>query len=189
MVKKQEEEQSWDSGIVMLKPTIILQQGVQDVVVSTQRSMPNCEFSVLFKGNWHEAGVFYVTNEYIIPNQEVEQASVDYLENIAELRTQQGFNVVAHSHPFSYNTTFSKDDEETINSHFPCSLLSNTKGHIIEGNLLVTINEYEGGKLSIPVKPENIDINMPTIIVEGLEKIKKKPKPKIKTKHSKYSYV
>ena len=170
---------SWDSDIVILKPTIILGQGVQDVVVSVQREFSKYEFSILFKGNWHDAGIFLVTNEYIVPEQEVEQASVDYLESIARLRTEQGYNVVAHSHPFSSNTNFSLDDEETINSHFPCSLLSNAQGRIIRGNLLVTISEYPNGKLSIPVKPENIDINVPTIAVEGLEKIKRKPKKNI----------
>ena len=41
---------SWDSDIVILKPTIILGQGVQDVVVSVQREFSKYEFSILFKG-------------------------------------------------------------------------------------------------------------------------------------------
>ena len=39
---------SWDSDIVILKQTIILGQGVQDVVVSVQREFSKYEFSILF---------------------------------------------------------------------------------------------------------------------------------------------
>ena len=178
------QEMSWDSDLVIFRPHIILQEGVREVVINTQRHHKSYEFSMLFMGSWLDRGVFFVRNRYIIPEQEVERASVDYLESIAELR-QLGYNTVVHSHPFAADSYFSEEDDETINSHFPCSLLSNNRGRIIRGNLLVDMyrptdaNPHRIEKLSIPIENYCIDTKTEEIEVVGIDKIKKKPKKKV----------
>jgi len=180
-----ESASAWDSDLVIFRPYIILQDGVEQTIMSTQRQHRSYEFSMLFKGEWHENGFWYVYNDYIIPEQLTERASVEFQESVAELRNQQGFNTVAHSHPFSQDSYFSAPDEETINSHFPCSLLSNNKGRVIRGNLLIDMQRIVPNlepaevmeKLSIPVEGENIDTLVPSVDVAGIDNIKRKPIP------------
>ena len=166
----------------------MLQQEVREVIVSTQRILGGHEFSILFKGGWHANGFWQVYNEYMIPEQLTERASVEFQQNVAMLRQNEGFNTVAHSHPFSSDSYFSQPDEDTINSHFPCSLLSNNRGRVIRGNLLVNISigittDENGGqlmateKLSISIEGDNIETFVPSVEVAGVDNIKKKPIP------------
>ena len=180
-----ESASAWDSDLVIFRPYIILQDGVEQTIMSTQRRHRSYEFSMLFKGEWHENGFWFVYNDYMIPEQLTERASVEFQESVAQLRNQQGFNTVAHSHPFSQDSYFSAPDEETINSHFPCSLLSNNKGRVIRGNLLIDMQirmhgeppVHEIRKLSIPVEGENIDTLVQSVEVAGIDNIKRKPVP------------
>jgi hypothetical protein len=111
--------------------------------------------------------------EYYIPKQTVQRCSVDYDENIGELRLKDGWNVVVHSHPFNTtgNGSFSVSDEETINSHFDCSLLY-VPHAIADSRLLIDI---QGNKLQLTVPKDKILI-WKTVCpdVQGLEKIVEK---------------
>jgi|TARA_Y100000310_G_scaffold83971_3_gene80646 hypothetical protein len=134
-IKTWENNVAWDSGLKTTKACIYVENRVNDILASIQKKVGNDEYSVLFKGYWDEDG-FVVSNEYRIPKQKVSGASVDYEENIGELRVNDGWNVVAHSHPFSRGKgSYSGADDSHINTHFPCSLLTDGDGDIVNATL------------------------------------------------------
>lgn len=164
--------ETWDSGLSILEPTIILHPEIELILGSVQDDVKSNEFSMLFKGKWNGEG-FYVSNDYKIPLQEVGSCSVDYKEDISKYR-EEGFNVITHSHPFSAsrNGGFSRADEEHVNSHFPCSLLSNSEGEVIAGSLLVDLKDDSKLTVSIPLKDIKVEVVNTTIEVEGIDNIK-----------------
>lgn len=119
--EKSAETDVWDSGLAVLTEVrVLVHPYLKEVCDSIQASFPGLEFSILAKGKWTPQG-FYVGKEFVIPQQEVAGASVDYKEPLASFVTQ-GYNVVLHSHPFK-SDWFSTSDDETINTNFPCSVL------------------------------------------------------------------
>lgn len=139
------------SDLVVLKePVINVPIEVLDLCERIQARLPGKEFSILLKGDWSSRG-FDVGKEYVIPKQKVEHASVDYLEDLVAYRNN-GFNTVVHSHPFnSESTTFSSSDEETINSHFTCSLLYSNVNKFVDSTYLIKINEDIKLSLKFPI--------------------------------------
>lgn len=139
------------SDLVVLKdPVINVPIEVLDLCERIQRKLPGKEFSILLKGNWSSRG-FDVGKEYVIPKQKVEHASVDYLEDLVTYRNN-GFNTVVHSHPFnSESTTFSSSDEDTINSHFTCSLLYSNVNKFVDSTFLVKMNDDIRVSLKFPI--------------------------------------
>lgn len=116
---------------VLTEVDIIVPQDIVDVCTAMQIKFDDHEFSILAKGEWTPRG-FVVGKEYVIPKQRVGYASVDYdREDLTRLK-QIGYNTVIHAHPYSgiranrdkaHQSRFSKDDEDTINKHFRCSIL------------------------------------------------------------------
>ena len=162
----------WDSGFEVVKPKIIVPRECMDVMAEIQDHVDDREFSVLFKGKWGEHG-FLIGSEYLIPKQEVMRCSVDYKENIGELRVKDGWNVVVHSHPFnnSGSGSFSSSDEEAINSHFDCSLLY-VPHAIADARLLIDVDKV---RLQLVIAKTSITIwNTNSKEVKGLSNIKEK---------------
>ena len=174
MKGRMKEDTPWDSGLVVIPPMIILQPNVSKILSSIQKSVSTCEFSALFKGEWTDNG-YLVTNEYLVPLQRVDSTSVDYDEDISVYRGE-GYNVIAHSHPFCRSTgSFSTTDDETINSHFPCSILCNDGGEVVAGNLLLDVKGTDI-KMSVPVEKSDIFTEKVLIEIEGIDRIKEKPR-------------
>lgn len=115
---------------VLDRVVIIVPQKIVDICTALQRKFEHHEFSILAKGDWTSQG-FELSEEYAVPKQTVEYASVEYdREDLARLK-QIGYNTVVHAHPYSqinanrknHTSCFSTDDEATINNHFKCSVL------------------------------------------------------------------
>jgi len=162
----------WDSGFEVVKPKIMIPRECMDVMAEIQDHVDDKEFSVLFRGKWGQYG-FQLETDYLIPKQEVMRCSVDYRENIGELRLKGGWNVVVHSHPFdnSGSGSFSSSDEEAINSHFDCSLLY-VPHAIADARLLVSVG---GIKLQLNLDKTSITVwNINSQEIKGLNNIKEK---------------
>ena len=127
-------DETWDSGLVITSPTIYIPQIIEATCDAIQANVNNNEFSILCKGAFDKDG-FVLSSEYLIPKQKVGMASVDYEEDISLLKAE-GWNVVIHSHPFSKGSTFSQSDMDSINSHFPCSILYAGNGFVLASLLL-----------------------------------------------------
>jgi hypothetical protein len=93
-------------------------------------------------------------------------------ENMYKLRTEQGYNVIVHSHPFSTNPSFSGADDEHVNRQFPCSLLSNDDGDICDATILFKLEDGET-LMMLPINKDKIERwdTLGGLDVEGLEKI------------------
>ncbi len=154
----------WDSGLKILSPKIYLDSEVFDIASSIQKYVGDNEFSILLKGMWDDKG-FYVTSEYMIPDQYVNYSNVDFEGDISKYR-YKGYNTILHSHPFS-STNFSFHDERSINVHFDCSLLFSVD-KIVAGTICLKLDNER--KLKIPVS----DINFVTkdCNVLGIDNIK-----------------
>ena len=140
-------EEVWDSELSVVEPQICIHPKVVGILGKFQDAVGRDEFSILFKGRWTKMG-FYVSEEYMVPIQEVSGASVDFKEDLGPYKNE-GFNVVAHSHPFSIGYgQFSGSDEESINVHFECSLLYTDR--ITDATVCLTIGE--GLKLKLNCK-------------------------------------
>lgn len=116
----------FDSGLKVIKThnekiEVQIPAKIINVCNSLQRSVDRNEFSIVCKGRW-EDGEYIVDEDFKVPKQEVAGASVDYDNEDLERLKLEGYNVVIHSHPFE-SSNFSASDEETINSHFECSIL------------------------------------------------------------------
>lgn len=161
----------WDSGLEILRGIKIkIPLRLLIVCNSIQKQLSdNYEFTILAKGQWTREG-FVISEEYIIPEQEVRRASVEYLEDLFKYR-QQGYNVIIHSHPFNMHE-FSIDDEETINTHFDCSVLYSQRKFV---KAVVTIKVSDNIVLQLEGKTE-IDWN--TYEEVDISKIKKQEIPK-----------
>lgn len=161
---------TWDSGLNIIEnPKVLIPRKLVAVCKKIQEHVGDNEFSILCKGEWREKG-FRISEEFIIPKQEVGTASVDYTEPLEKYK-QQGFNTVIHSHPFSSDSDFSEADKETINTHFTCSLLFTPSG-ISKGVLSVQVNSSI--KLQIPVSIEIVeeDVEIPKEMLENIKERK-----------------
>jgi len=161
----------WDSGLKIVKnPIVRIPLQLQLVCNTIQKRVNHKEFSVLARGRWTSEG-FEVSEDYVIPEQEVTSSSVDYLEPLENYK-KQGYNVVIHSHPWGYRTgtDFSSSDEETINTHFDCSILFDGEKFC---KAVLSIQVNNSIKLQINAK---IEIVYPEITIpqEELAKIKEK---------------
>ena len=118
----------WDSGFKTTPVKIFCTSLLEKTLEAIQDKVGGDEFSVLCKGKWVSDTGFVISDEYYIPKQEVAGASVDYEEDIS-LHKRDGWNVVMHSHPFTQGKGgFSIADDETINTHFECSVLITGSG-------------------------------------------------------------
>lgn len=154
----------WDSGLKILSPKILLDFDVLEIAESIQRLVGNNEFSILLKGMWDNDG-FYVTSEYIIPDQYVSSASVDFEDDISRYR-YKGYNTILHSHPFSC-ANFSYNDEKSINVHFDCSLLFSIN-KIVAGTICLKLDNER--KLKIPIT--DISFMTKEHEIKGMENVK-----------------
>jgi len=101
---------------------IIIHADILDICKDIYTKINKNEFSIVVKGEWDKNNWSIYTNEYAIPKQTVDIASVDYdLDDLLRLK-QEGFNTVIHGHPAGCNM-FSADDMQYINAHFACSIL------------------------------------------------------------------
>jgi hypothetical protein len=133
------------------KVQIDVPRGILNACDELQEKFKSSEFSIVCKGKWDEDGKYIITDEFEVPKQKVYGAAVDYdLEHLAELKAL-GFNAIIHSHPFyTKSTSFSASDDETINSHFECSILYSGREFT---TATITIVPVVGMKLIIPGEP------------------------------------
>lgn len=118
------------------------------------------EFSIFCKGRMTGRG-YQISDQFVIPEQEIAGASVDYLDGDDGRLRAEGWNVVIHSHPFNMHS-FSGSDRDTINSHFDCSVLYS------EGKFVASILNLEMGPgVKMQIEPKlSVDINLPEITVD-----------------------
>ena len=184
------DEFEFDSGLEIISPTIYVEAQVCNIIDTVQRKIDGKEISILFKGKWIKQG-YYVSSEYVIPEQLVDTSSVDYKDEGAELYgyRQQGYNAVMHSHPFKGNSFhFSNADDKYINSHFPCSILCNIESEIVRATLLMT-TDHANNRLRLEVDKKDINLYHPPVDVIGIDNIKEKPKVvHTNIDYSKYNY-
>lgn len=145
------EPEVFDSGLtVMENPKVIVPEEVRRVCVAIQEAVGYNEFGVLFKGEWTSDG-FKVKPDFVIPDQEVSTATVQYEEDLKKYR-DQGYIVNTHSHPMSgKNAGFSGTDDDHVNSHFDVALLYGGQDDTIAGgcaNIEVSSGTY------IQIEPE-----------------------------------
>lgn len=154
----------WSSNFKPIKLEITMSPKLYYILKTIQNTV-NAEFSVLAKGQFDEDG-FRILDDYYIPKQTVSISSVDYEENIA-VKRRDGYNVIIHSHPSQYSS-FSVNDESTINSHFECSILLNNEGEPIKGVINL---EIDGRVYQIETA---VKIGEEASNVIGIDKIRKK---------------
>lgn len=158
--------ESFDSGLVFLEPVVYMPAELQSKLKAIQEAVGECEFSALGRLKVVNNRLELDTALYI-PKQEVDTTSVDYCESMLELQ-KLGWNTVFHSHPFSYGVSrFSATDEDTINAHFPFSVLLNRNAEVVDSSLTVYI---EGHPMKIQVK---VQLFIPSVHVD-ITNIKKK---------------
>ena len=152
----------FDSGFAILKVedlVVKIPLGILAVCNTIQEKVGSNEFSIFTKGRYAGNG-YIIANEYIIPEQEVSGAAVDYCNEDDGVLRSQGWNVVIHSHPFNMHT-FSSSDEETINSHFEASLLY-SQGKFVNAVLNIAL---QNAKLQL--KPKLcVDATFPVVEVD-----------------------
>ena len=142
------EPEIWDSGLeVMDNPVVIVPEEVRRVCVALQEAVGYNEFGVLFKGEWTKEG-FKVKPDFVVPDQEVSTATVQFEEDLKKYR-DQGYIVHTHSHPMSGKSAgFSGVDDEHSNSHFDVALLYGGQDDAIAG-ACANIKVCSGGYVQI----------------------------------------
>lgn len=146
-----DEPEVFDSGLsVMENPKIIVPEEVRRICVAIQEAVGYNEFGVLFKGEWTRDG-FKVEPDFVIPDQEVSTATVQYEEDLKKYR-DEGYIVNTHSHPMSgKNAGFSGTDDDHVNSHFDVALLYGAKDDTIAGGCA---NIKVSGGAYVQIDPE-----------------------------------
>ncbi|MEM3290999.1 MAG: hypothetical protein QW046_05735 [Candidatus Micrarchaeaceae archaeon] len=115
------------------------------------------EFAIILKGSFTDNG-FVVSEDMIVPEQEVSGSSVDFDNVKLQEYTSQGYNTVIHFHPMKMST-FSDTDDKYINSHFQCSILFNDSEftdcivNLKIGNVPLQVK----GKVSVNIGDINVD--------------------------------
>lgn len=166
-----DEPEVFDSGLsVMENPKIIVPEEVRRVCVAIQEAVGYNEFGVLFKGEWTRDG-FKVDPDFVIPDQEVSTATVQYDEDLKKYR-DQGYIVNTHSHPMSgKNAGFSGTDDDHVNSHFDVALLYGGQDDTIAGgcaNIEVSSGAY------IQIEPEIERMPRTDEVLQDLRELKTK---------------
>lgn len=121
----------------------------------SNKQADNKEFGIVLKGEFKEDG-FYVSKDFIVPEQKVTGASVEFDDvKLLEYR-RQGYNTVIHYHPMNL-PNFSSTDDSYINSNFDVSILFNNNsftdsivnlkiGNVklqVQGNIIMQIQEID----------------------------------------------
>jgi len=161
----------FDSGLaVMDEAVVFVPRTLLGVCDTIQSNFKSTEFSIVCRGEWMDIG-FVVYPDYEIPKQEVTGASVDYdNEDLLRLK-QDGFNVVLHSHPFGNGKqSFSKSDEDHVNTQFRCSLLYGN-GTIDDARVVVTLENGAVLRLTPRIESYSEPVEVP---VEMLGRISKR---------------
>jgi hypothetical protein len=103
IVKEKEREPEkrgdvFDSGLKVLKNIDVqVPYCIKMVCNEIQSQFPNREFSILCKGKITADG-FKISDEYIIPYQEVDGTNVDFDQREVTKLKGQGWNTIIHSH-------------------------------------------------------------------------------------------
>lgn len=162
------------------KIPVFVERGVLDVLRAIEERAPKgYEFSVVFKGYYdEERGGFVVTDDYYIPQQEIQPAFVKITEDTMKL-INDGYIVVFHKHPSGLRS-FSGYDDENLNTVFPISLLY-VDNDIYDGTFKV---EIPGTKI-ILLAP--VDVRITGKKIDGIEEELKK-KLNINVRGRRYSY-
>jgi len=116
------EPETFTSGYTVIKQyPIKIPLMIYEVCSYLARQDTNNEFAIIVKANNTDKG-YLLTNEFLVPEQTVSGASVDF-DNVKLLEyRKQGYNTVIHFHPMNLKT-FSGTDERYINTHFDVSIL------------------------------------------------------------------
>lgn len=140
-------------------PKVVIPSEITDACEKIQKKIGKFEFSIVLNGKW-EGNIFTIEKTYQIPKQVVSSGEVNFI-NIDEHKC----NTIIHSHPRGV-TSFSRDDDKTVNSNFECSIL-------FEDDKFkdCTINFYFGDVI-IQITPE-IEYYIWDVKIEGLENITK----------------
>lgn len=161
----------FDSGMTVMQDVdVIIPEKVRKICISIQEEVGRPEWGALFKGEWTSDG-FKVRPDYVIPEQTVSRAHIDYDEDLKKFR-DEGYVVNVHSHPFSGRSAgFSGTDDEHINSHFELALLYAGKAEdIVDG--ILNIEVEDGIKVQSDV---NIQVNrdrdsLPDVDIDNIQK-------------------
>lgn len=159
-------ETTWDSGLKIIEePSIEIEYNLLTICNKIQAKFPGTEFSILVKGQETDEG-YYLTDDYVIPKQEVSASTVDYGE--VEKYIEEGYNVVIHSH-HNLGTFFSVTDRDYINCHFPCSVL-----YTNEGFTMASMSFKRGNAVFLMETKDITLITEDVGEIEGIENITKK---------------
>lgn len=161
----------FDSGMTVMDDVdVIVPEKVRDICISIQNSVGRPEWGALFKGEWTDNG-FEVKPEYVIPEQTVSRAHIDYDEDLKKFR-DEGYVVNVHSHPFSgRNAGFSGTDDEHINSHFTAALLyAGNAEDIVDGLLNLTVKPGVKVQVDGNVQVEREEDTLPDVDIDSIEK-------------------
>lgn len=152
----------FDSGMTLIKVSDIVIR-VPMVILAVcnqiQEKVGNNEFSIFCKGQYTSRG-YELSHEFVIPEQDVGGATVDYLNEDDGILRSQGWNVVIHSHPFQMHN-FSSSDEETINHHFTASVLY-SQGKFVNSRLNI---DLPGARLQLEPKVI-MDVDVPQVAID-----------------------
>lgn len=161
----------FNSGMkVHSNPSVNVPEQVQDVCISIQEEVGRPEWGALFKGEWTRNG-FEVKPDYIIPEQKVSRASIEYTEDLKKYR-DRGYVVNIHSHPFSgRNAGFSGVDDDHVNSHFKAALLyAGRAEEIVDGIVNVTVKDGVKVQLDVDVEIERDRARLPDVDISNIDR-------------------
>lgn len=151
--KKTNSNTVWKSGLKEIPHTIFLTEKLKYIIDTIQKEVGRNEFTILVKGKWSDKG-FLLSEDYYIPEQKVTSSSVDYDNDLRELREEEGYNTLLHSHPFTRNgASYSGADETSVNMHFDAAMLLDGDNNLCKGKCMVSNN---GGVLKIDMDIEII---------------------------------
>lgn len=159
----------WDSGLSVLEdPEIHVPRHIQEIAIAIQEEVGRPEWGALFRGEWTENG-FQVLPDYVIPEQKVSRAHIDYEEDLKKYR-ERGYVVNMHSHPFSgSNAGFSGVDDDHINSHFDCALLYAGKAEeIVDGLLNVDVSDGVRVQIDADLNVERERARLPDVDISNI---------------------
>lgn len=159
----------WDTEQIVDNIKIIIDAKVDMVIKALALKHKNYEFSILLKYSkkFDKTELIYFIEDYVIPKQEIETASVNFSEDLLPYK-QQGYLGIMHKHPDGLKT-FSMSDKQTINSNFDISILYVND---LDNNYpiaTVKIPIYEDKYILIDVKDIEVSyesLNLPNNITE-----------------------
>lgn len=173
------------------KNKVILSEEVRKITTAIQKKTNqqyggNCEFGVLFKGEWTDEG-FVVKPDYVIPEQKVSRAHIDYEEDLKKYR-DEGYIVNVHSHPWSTESaSFSGTDDDHINSHFDMAVLYGGKAETFADAVAnVELDSGTTARINPEVEVRQPEEELPE--VEGMDNVETKKRSTGKSKTTKGSY-